>query len=267
MERYFVLEKWLAFFFIYSFLGWCIDSTIVSVSKRKLTNRGFLKGPILPLYGFGALTIILSTLIVADNAFLVYICGMIAATALEYITGAGMEAIFNMKYWDYSNKRFNIHGYICLSSSLFWGVLSVLLVKFIHVPIERFIDGMNRYLLTALLAVVLVAAVVDAVFAFRKALDFQKLLVYEDMIRRELAEFTERFAEAKEAFTEKATAKQIEYFAKQEQKIEHLKLELDAAKEKAGKIQKSLLKSFPSASSKKFGDALEEIKKYVNMKR
>ena len=107
--------------FIYSFLGWCIESTIVSVSKRKLTNRGILKGPMLPLYGFGALTIIISTLMVADNAVLVYICGMIAATALEYVTGAAMEAIFNMKYWDYSDKKFNIHGYICLKSSLFWG--------------------------------------------------------------------------------------------------------------------------------------------------
>ena len=83
MEGYYTIERWLAFFFIYSFLGWCIESTIVSVSKRKLTNRGFLKGPMLPLYGFGALTIIISTLMVADNAVLVYICGMIAATALE----------------------------------------------------------------------------------------------------------------------------------------------------------------------------------------
>lgn len=108
MEGYYTIERWLAFFFIYSFLGWCIESTIVSVSKRKLTNRGFLKGPMLPLYGFGALTIIISTLMVADNAVLVYICGMIAATALEYVTGAAMEAIFNMKYWDYSDKKFNI---------------------------------------------------------------------------------------------------------------------------------------------------------------
>lgn len=254
-------------FFIYSFLGWCIESTIVSVSKRKLTNRGFLKGPMLPLYGFGALTIILSTLLVSDSVVLVYICGMIAATALEYITGAGMEAIFNMKYWDYSDKKFNIHGYICLSSSLFWGVLSVLLVKFIHVPISQFIDGMNIYVLTAVLAVVIIIAAVDTIFAFRKALDFRKLLTYEDMIKNKLAEFTEKFAEAKDMFAEKANAKQIEYFAKQEEELERLKLELDAAKEKAGKLQKSLLKSFPSASSKKFGDALEEIKKYVNMKK
>ena len=251
MEGYYTIERWLAFFFIYSFLGWCIESTIVSVSKRKLTNRGFLKGPMLPLYGFGALTIIISTLMVADNAVLVYICGMIAATALEYVTGAAMEAIFNMKYWDYSDKKFNIHGYICLKSSLFWGFLSVVLVMVIHVPIAEFIDSLDIRILTAVLLVIIVIAATDTVFAFKKA----------------LSEISERLAEAKEAFTEKATAKQIEYFSNQEQKVERLRLELDAAKEKAGKLHKSLLKSFPSASSKRFGEAFEEIKKYVSTKK
>lgn len=183
MEGYYTIERWLAFFFIYSFLGWCIESTIVSVSKRKLTNRGFLKGPMLPLYGFGALTIIISTLMVADNAVLVYICGMIAATALEYVTGAAMEAIFNMKYWDYSDKKFNIHGYICLKSSLFWGFLSVVLVMVIHVPIAEFIDSLDIRILTAVLLVIIVIAATDTVFAFKKALDYQKLLAYESMIK------------------------------------------------------------------------------------
>ncbi len=267
MEGYYTIERWLAFFFIYSFLGWCIESTIVSASKRKLTNRGFLKGPMLPLYGFGALTIIISTLMVADNAVLVYICGMIAATALEYVTGAAMEAIFNMKYWDYSDKKFNIHGYICLKSSLFWGFLSVVLVMVIHVPIAEFIDSLDIRILTAVLLVIIVIAATDTVFAFKKALDYQKLLAYESMIKKELSEISERLAEAKEAFTEKATAKQIEYFSNQEQKVERLRLELDAAKEKAGKLHKSLLKSFPSASSKRFGEAFEEIKKYVSTKK
>ena len=267
MEGYYTIERWLAFFFIYSFLGWCIESTIVSVSKRKLTNRGFLKGPMLPLYGFGALTIIISTLMVSDNIVLVYICGTIAATALEYITGAAMEAVFNMKYWDYSDKKFNLHGYICLKSSLFWGVLSVILVMVVHVPIAEFVDSMDIRILTAVLAVIILIAATDTVFAFKKALDFQKILAYESMIKKELSEISERLAEAKEAFTEKATAKQIEYFANQEQKVERLRLELDAAKEKAGKLQKSVLKSFPSASSKRFGDTLEEIKKYVSAKK
>ena len=111
IENYSITE-WIAFFFIYSFLGWCIESAIVSFNKRKLTNRGFLKGPMLPLYGSGAVIMLLSTLWAKDNYVLVYICGTIGATALEYVTGVLMEMMFNMRYWDYSNKKFQIHGYL-----------------------------------------------------------------------------------------------------------------------------------------------------------
>lgn len=104
IENYSITE-WIAFFFIYSFLGWCIESAIVSFNKRKLTNRGFLKGPMLPLYGSGAVIMLLSTLWAKDNYVLVYICGTIGATALEYVTGVLMEMMFNMRYWDYSNKK------------------------------------------------------------------------------------------------------------------------------------------------------------------
>lgn len=90
IENYSITE-WIAFFFIYSFLGWCIESAIVSFNKRKLTNRGFLKGPMLPLYGSGAVIMLLSTLWAKDNYVLVYICGTIGATALEYVTGVLME--------------------------------------------------------------------------------------------------------------------------------------------------------------------------------
>ena len=85
IENYSITE-WIAFFFIYSFLRWCIESAIVSFNKRKLTNRGFLKGPMLPLYGSGAVIMLLSTLWAKDNYVLVYICGTIGATALEYLS-------------------------------------------------------------------------------------------------------------------------------------------------------------------------------------
>ena len=145
IENYSITE-WIAFFFIYSFLGWCIESAIVSFNKRKLTNRGFLKGPMLPLYGSGAVIMLLSTLWAKDNYVLVYICGTIGATALEYVTGVLMEMMFNMRYWDYSNKKFQIHGYICLTSSLFWGVLTVLLVCFVHIPVAALVASVPAHI-------------------------------------------------------------------------------------------------------------------------
>ena len=129
--------QWLTFFFIYCFFGWIFESTYVSAKTGRFVNRGFLRLPLLPLYGTGAVMMLWVSLPVKDNLLLVYLTGVIAATLLEYVTGWGMERLFKMKYWDYSNQRFNVKGYICLSSSIAWGFLTILLTEVIHRPIER----------------------------------------------------------------------------------------------------------------------------------
>ena len=263
MESYLIIEKWIAYFFIYCFIGWCFESTYVSIKSRRLVNRGFLRGPFLPIYGFGAITILLATLLVTWSVPLIFICGMIAATLLEYVTGAIMESVFSMKYWDYSNQRFNIKGYICLSSSIAWGVFSVLLVKVVHVPVVRIVGNMNKTLLGVILLVVAAVTAVDFVFSFKNALDFRKILVYQAAVKKELAELSERISETREAFSEMANEKQREYFARQEERISALKLELDAVRFKAEKFSKSIIRSFPNSSSDRCGEALEDIKKKV----
>lgn len=263
MERYIIIERWIAYFFTYCFLGWCFESTYVSIKEKRLTNRGFLKGPFLPIYGFGAITILISTILVTWSIPLIFICGMIGSTILEYVTGAVMETMFSMKYWDYSNQKFNIKGYICLSSSIAWGFFSVLLVRVIHVPVSEFIDNMDKRVLGGFVLAISAVMLVDFLFAFRKALDFRKILAYQTAVKKELSELTERFGEAKEAFSEMANEKQREYFARQEERINALKLELDAAKFKAERLNKSIIRSFPHASSERFGEALDEVKRRV----
>ena len=130
------LGQWLLFFFLYCFLGWVWESCYVSAKRRQWVNRGFLHGPMLPIYGTGAVIILLATIPVRDSLWLVFLLGMLAATALEYVTGAAMEALFKVRYWDYSKQPFNLNGYICLTSSLAWGAFSILLVRFLHPPVE-----------------------------------------------------------------------------------------------------------------------------------
>ena len=137
------LAQWLLFFFIYCFFGWIWESCYVSVKKRKWVNRGFLHGPLIPIYGFGAVTVLLVVIPVREHLVLVYFLGMAAATVLEYVTGAAMEKLFKVRYWDYSEKPMNLHGYICLISSLAWGAFSVLLIHVIHMPVERLVLGME----------------------------------------------------------------------------------------------------------------------------
>ena len=107
--------QWALLFFFYCFCGWVWESCYVSARQRQWVNRGFLHGPLLPIYGSGAIIILFVTLPVADNLWLVYVLGMLAATLLEYVVGAVMEQLFKVRYWDYTKQPCNLHGYICLT--------------------------------------------------------------------------------------------------------------------------------------------------------
>ena len=125
----YTLYEWLLFFFFYCFFGWCFESTYVSICQKRLTNRGFMRGPFLPLYGTGAIMMLVVSKPFERYVPLVYLAGCVGATGLEYVTGVAMEALFAVRYWDYSHKRFNYKGHICLSSTLAWGALTVMVTR------------------------------------------------------------------------------------------------------------------------------------------
>lgn len=169
--------QWLFFFYFYCFVGWCFESSYVSACKRKLINRGFMRGPFLPLYGSGAIMMLVVSMPVRDNLFLVYIAGCLGATALEYITGVIMEALFKVRYWDYSNKKFNFQGHICLGSTAAWGFLTILMTEVVHKPIERFALGIPENVLSLLTIVLTIIIVTDFTLSFKTALDLRDVLV------------------------------------------------------------------------------------------
>ena len=140
--------QWLFFFYFYCFFGWCFESTYVSIKSRKLVNRGFMRGPFLPLYGSGAIMMLVVSMPFQDNLVMVYIAGCIGATVLEYVTGVTMEALFKVRYWDYSKNKFNFQGHICLGSSLAWGGLTILMTEVIHKPIEHLVLSIPDSILT-----------------------------------------------------------------------------------------------------------------------
>ncbi len=112
--------QWLSFFYLYCIFGWCFESTYVSLKQHCFVNRGFLKGPWLPLYGSGAVLVLLITMPFDQHPLAVYIAGLIGATLLELVTGEAMVRLFKVRYWDYSNQHFQYKGHICLSSSIVW---------------------------------------------------------------------------------------------------------------------------------------------------
>ncbi len=183
------VDQWILLFFLYSLAGYLWEVAYVSVRSRRLVNRGFLFGPILPIYGFGAVTILHAALPADDNWLLVALLGGLSASILEFFTGALMEKLFGMRYWDYSSDPGNIRGYVCPRASFAWCVFSVLLVRWIH---PFFNGALLRVSETggSLLAHALMAGLaVDTTVSARAALDLKALL-------QEMAEENDRLAAA-----------------------------------------------------------------------
>lgn len=188
-------QQWLLFFYIYCFFGWCFESTYVSLRKHRFVNRGFLHSPLLPIYGSGAVVMLLVTLRIRSYAVLMFFAGMIGATALELVVGLAMEAIFEVKYWDYSNQKFNYKGVICLSSSLCWGLFTVLLNKVIHQPVESFVLGLPAAAVTVTVCVISVIFLCDMVVSVKVALGIRDMLDARVRLKKELGELQEGISE------------------------------------------------------------------------
>lgn len=130
----------ISWLYIYSFLGWVWETSYVSFKAGKYINRGFVNGPFCTIYGFGAVFIYLILNPVSENIFALFGGGLLVATILEYVTAVLMESIFHTSWWDYSDKKLNFQGRICLGASLGWGAASVIFFRILHPVVEEFIE-------------------------------------------------------------------------------------------------------------------------------
>ena len=197
------IARWLTYFYIYCFLGWIWESCYVSVHEKKLVNRGFLKGPLLPIYGSGALCILLVTLPIRDNYWLMALVGMGAAAVLEYATGAVMETLFKVRYWDYTKEFLNLSGYICLKSTLCWGVMTFLVIYGIHPLVADAVKEIPENILETIDLVVTALAGADFATSFKAAIDFRNVLIRAERIKEELKNIQARLDDIEQQLTEK----------------------------------------------------------------
>lgn len=188
----YMIVQWLFFFYFYCCFGWVFESTYVSLKSRRFVNRGFMRGPFLPLYGTGAMMMLIVSAPFQDNLLLVYVAGCIGATALEYITGVIMEALFKVRYWDYSNQPFNFQGHICLGSSLAWGGLTILMTRFVHKPVERFVMSIPMQILVPVTVVLTLFLAVDFSLSFKAAMDIRDILLKMERAKEEIARISKR---------------------------------------------------------------------------
>lgn len=164
----------------------------IKTKKWKWINRGFLNGPMLPIYGFAAIVILLSTIPFKDSVVEIFLLGMTAATILELVTGTIMEKLFRVKYWDYSELPLNYKGHICLIISLFWGFLSVFMIKVIHVPAESVIIRLPDIICKVLAFCLAGTFAFDFSTSFREAWDVREILEKLEESKEVLAQLHER---------------------------------------------------------------------------
>ena len=164
----FTLYQILAYFLIYSCLGWCLEVIYAAVTTGKLVNRGFLNGPVCPIYGFGMVIVLFTLTPLADNVFLLYVGGVILPSVLELAGGWALEKLYHTRWWDYSDFPFNIGGYICLQFSLLWGVGTLVVMKAVHPVIADLVSMVPTligFIVMCVLYAVYAADVVVTAFA------------------------------------------------------------------------------------------------------
>ncbi len=190
----YTLVQWIAFFYIYCFLGWCFESGYATIKQRKLTNRGFLRGPYIPIYAFGAIFVLIITDNFQGSILSVYFSGLIAATVLEYITGYVMEKLFKVKYWDYSDHKFNLNGYISLSTSIAWGFLSVLLTEVLQVNVYRFVSMLTEHDLKISIAITSTVFFLDLILSIKAAFSIAKAYAALERAKLEFLEVKDKLS-------------------------------------------------------------------------
>ena len=159
------ITYYLFIFFIYSIIGWITETTYTSIRQKKILDRGFLIGPYCPIYGFGAVGGILYLTQYKDNIFTVFILGLILACFMEYITSYIMEKIFKARWWDYSDRLFNLNGRICGANAILFGITAIVIIYILQPIINYIINKINYKILLILTIILFIVFLTDFIIS------------------------------------------------------------------------------------------------------
>lgn len=284
MEVYYLL----LYFFVYAFLGWCTEVGYAAYKEHRFVNRGFLNGPVCPIYGAGVSIVILFLTPYKSNLVLLYITSILLVTLLEGVTGWAMDKIFHNKWWDYSDMPLNIGGYVCLLFSLIWGVACVLIMDFIHPVIHR---GLALIPVpVGIAAIVIFGGIMfaDLYVTASAIFRFNRRLEHMEKIAAELHEISDQIGEdiyEKMVFAMEKQEESKKILESSRQKLDNTKQKLDdtteelrsriaGLKERYAELDRShdrithrLLKAFPKMESKKHGEQLRKLKERLEILR
>lgn len=170
----FDLKIYFLLFLIYSFVGWVLEVIYTLFTDKKLTNRGFFIGPYCPIYGVGALLIVIFLSKFQQHPFALFILAVVICSVLEYCTSYVMEKIFKIRWWDYSNNKFNINGRICLETMIPFGVIACLLVYVINPFLVLNLNKLPESCLVVVSLIFGVLLIADFITSFNIINNFKK---------------------------------------------------------------------------------------------
>ena len=201
-----MLYRFIWIFFVYAFLGWCTEVSYAALVTGKFVNRGFLNGPVCPVYGFGVVIVLTCLTPLANNLPLLFLGSVVLTSALEWLTGFVLEKLFHQRWWDYSDQPFNLSGYVCLRFSIAWGFACMFVVKLLHPTVLLFTRLIPKPLGVVLLFIRLIPKTLGlallALLGAVMAVDLAATVSTIVKLNRRLAQIDELAAKIKEAANE-----------------------------------------------------------------
>lgn len=272
----------LLLFFCYAFLGWCTEVSYHAMVTGRFVNRGFLSGPLCPIYGFGAMAVIFFLSPIADNLPLLFIAALVLTSVLELFTGVLLEKLFHARWWDYSDEPLHLGPYVCLQFSLIWGFACVLVVRLLHPLLLSLMALLPLWLEILLLSLFSAGLVADLWTTAASATRMFRHLAQLETLSKEISNLSDRLGEKISDSTlelmelqKQGKERLVEYKEQLDEHREQLGQRLESAREayrqKLSDLPRShrrLLRAFPSMRSiahpqilKAIREALEHLKK------
>lgn len=288
-----MLYRFIWIFFVYAFLGWCTEVSYAALVTGKFVNRGFLNGPVCPVYGFGVVIVLTCLTPLANNLPLLFLGSVVLTSALEWLTGFVLEKLFHQRWWDYSDQPFNLSGYVCLRFSIAWGFACLFVIKLLHPTVLLFIRLIPKTLgltllalLGAVMAVDLAATVSTIVKLNRRLAQIDELAAkikeaaneFGENLAERVLDAAERSADWKEDLDElafKLSERRAELADEREERLAQARLQLEEWRASMQELldresfgHRRLLAAFPRLRSIDHGSALDRLhRRLENLKK
>lgn len=236
------------YFVIYATIGWFIEVIYMTLETGRFENRGFLNGPLCPIYGFGMVFILMALTPIKDNAILLYVGSVILCTSWEFLIGYFLEKVFHNTWWDYSHERFNLKGYICLKISLLWGVGCLIIMRIVHPAIAKLVE------LIPVKVGVPVGFVMLGLIFFDLGVSLAVVIKLNNRLKK-LDDIQKKLRVASDAIGENLSDEVLELKTKYEKLAEY-----------RDEMQERLIRAFPKMHSHRYNVSLSKIRDKLRLR-